>query len=430
MIKKPGGVPERKELLVVSGRVILHADINNCYASIEILHHPKLKGHPVAVGGSAEQRHGIILAKNYEAKAYGVQVGQALWQARQKCPGLIILPPDYSKYLRYSRRFRGILADYSDHIEPFGLDESWADVTGSSRIHGSGEIIANRIRERVWFELGVTASVGVSFNKIFAKLGSDIKKPDATTVITEDNYRDVVWPLPAGELLGVGRSTEARLKYYGVNTIGDLARTEPAVLQRWFGKWGLFLYTYANGMDDSAVKTVSHEAAVKSVGNSSTCPRDLENEQDAHIVFLNLAESVAERMRDLGVMAQTVQISLRTNELDWCERQGPLPAPSMIATELTDAAMQLLRKHYRWEKPLRSIGIRGTNLIPIDSIRQLSIFGDEEKRRARERLEYAIDDVRRRYGYFSIGRALLSTDGKLGRLDAKADNVIHPVGYL
>jgi len=411
-------------------RVILHADMNNCYASIEILHHPRLKGHPVAVGGNVEQRHGIILAKNYEAKAYGIQVGQALWQARQKCPNLIILPPDYDKYLRFSRLFRGILTEYSDQVEPFGMDESWADVTGSSRIYGSGKIIADIIRERVKFELGVTVSVGVSFNKIFAKLGSDIKKPDATTVITEDNYRDMVWPLPAGDLLGVGRSTEARLKYYGVNTIGDIAKTGPVALQKWFGKWGLFLYSYANGMDDSSVKAVSHEAAIKSVGNSSTCPRDLENDRDAHIVFLNLAESVAERMRDLGVMAQTVQISLRTNDLEWCERQMALPAPSMIATELTDAAMKLLRKHYRWEKPLRGVGIRGTNLIPLDAVRQLSMFGDEERRRALEQLEYAIDGIRRRYGYHSIGRALLSTDEKLGKLDAKGDNVIHPVGYL
>ena len=414
----------------MADRVIIHADINNCYASIEMLHYPRLKGHLVAVGGNAELRHGIILAKNYEAKAYGIQVGMALWQAKQRCPDLIILPPDYDKYLRFSRLFRGIMAEYSDQIEPFGLDESWADLTASSKIYGSGEGIANTIRERTKSELGVSVSIGVSFNKIFAKLGSDIRKPDATTVITEDNYRDVVWPLPAAELLGVGRSTQARFRYYGVNTIGDIANTPPETLRRWFGKWGLFLYTYANGLDNSTVKSIDYEAAVKSVGNSSTCPRDLENDDDAHIVFLNLAESVAERMRDLGVMARTVQISLRSNDLEWIERQAPLPAPSMIATELTDTAMKLLRAHYAWEKPLRGIGIRGTNLVPIGGVRQMSVFDTERKRQAMERLEYAIDDIRRRYGYFSIGRALLRADAKLGRLDAKSDNVIHPVGYL
>jgi DNA polymerase-4 len=404
--------------------------MNNCYASIEMLHHPKLRGHPVAVGGNAEQRHGIILAKSYEAKAYGVQVGQALWQARQLCPGLIIVPPNYDRYLRFSARFRSILMDYSHQVESFGLDESWVDVSESTGLFGSGEAIANQIRERVKVELGVTVSVGVSFNKIFAKLGSDIKKPDATTVITRDNFRDKVWPLPASDLLGVGRATEAKLRHYGIKTIGGIAQTEPSLLQSWLGKWGLFLYAYANGRDDSPVKPVSHEALVKSVGNSSTCPRDLENDQDAHIVFLNLAESVAERLRDMGLMANTVQISLRTNDLLWCERQMPLPRSSMIAPELTDAAMKLLRRHYRWEKPLRGIGIRGTDLVPMGNYRQLSLFEDETRRARLERLEYTIDDLRRRFGHRSIGRALLAVDQKLGKLDAKADHTIHPVGYL
>ena len=413
----------------MSGRAILHADMNNFYASVEMLHHPKLRGHPVAVGGNAELRHGIILAKNYEAKAYGIQVGHALWQAKQKCPDLIIVPPDYDKYLRFSRLFRKILMDYSDQVEPFGLDESWVDVTGSKALFGSGEAIANEIRERVKFELGVTVSVGVSFNKIFSKLGSDMKKPDATTVITEENFKDTVWSLPAADLLGVGRSTQVKLLHYGVRTIGDIARLEPKRLQSWFGKWGLFLYAYANGQDTSLVKPINHEVGIKSVGNSTTCPRDLENEQDAHIVFQNLAESVAERMRDLGLMAKTVQISLRTNDLAWCERQMVLPKPSMISSELTNAAMILLRKHYRWEKPLRGIGIRGTNLVPIERWQQVTIFDDGVKRERAERLEYAIDNIRRRFGHRSVQRALLAIDGKLGKLDAKADHIIHPLGY-
>ena len=411
-------------------RTILHADMNNCYASIEMLHHPKLRGHPVAVGGSVEQRHGIILAKNYEAKAYGIQVGQALWQAKQKCPGLIIVSPNYDRYLRFSRLFRKILADYSDQIEPFGIDECWFDVTGSRRLCGSGESIADEVRERVKSELGVTVSVGVSYNKIFAKLGSDMKKPDATTVITQENFKDVVWPLPAADLLGVGRATQKKLTRYGVKTIGDMARLEPYIMQGWFGKWGLFLHTYANGLDVSSVKPVSYETAVKSVGNSTTCPRDLTNDHDAHIVLLNLAESVAERMRDLGLMARTVQISLRTNDLSWFERQMPLAHPSMIATELANTAMQLLRKHFHWEAPLRSVGIRGTNLTPIEGVRQMSFLEDEARRERKERLEYAIDDIRRRYGHHSIGRALLAFDDRLGKLDAKADHIIHPIGYL
>ena len=410
-------------------RVILHADMNNCFASIEVLHNPHLRGKPVAVGGSVEDRHGIILAKNYEAKAYGVKTAEAIWQARKKCPSLIIVPPDMEKYLRFSKLFKRILMDYSEQVEPFGIDESWVDVTGSTNLFGSGEQIANTIRERVKFELGVTVSVGVSFNKIFAKLGSDIKKPDATTVITRENFKEVVWSLPASDLLGVGRATQAKLKNYGINTIGAIAKTDPKALQRRFGKWGLLLHSYANGLDNSTVKPAGYENIVKSVGNSTTCPRDLESEQDARIVFQNLAESVAERMRRLGVMANTVQISLRTNDLEWCERQMGLPYPSMVSSELTNAAMKLLRSSYLWNKPLRSIGIRGTNLVSMSNNRQLSMFGNEAERERSERMEYAIDDIRRRFGHHSINRALLIADKKLGRLDAATEHVIHPIGY-
>ena len=411
-------------------RTIIHADMNNCYASIEMLHHPKLRGRPVAVGGSAEDRHGIILARNYEARPYGVKVGQALWEARQKCPDLIIVPPDYDKYLRFSRMFRTILYDYSPQVEPFGLDESWVDVTGSLKLFGNGKAIADEIRERVKFELGITVSVGVSYNKIFAKLGSDIKKPDATTVIAEDNFREVIWPLPAAELLGVGRATQLKLSKYRIRTIGDIATCDIALLKRWFGKWGLFLHTFANGLDTSPVAEAGEENVVKSVGNSTTCPRDLENDTDAHIIFQNLAESVAERMRDLGLQAKTVEISLRNNELFRFTRQTTLPRPTHISGELCSAAMRLLRENHKWEKPLRSIGIRGTNLVPIGSAWQLSIFEDEAKRERAEKLEYAIDDIRRRFGHFAIERAFMRSDPKLGKLNAKDENVIHPIGYL
>jgi len=411
-------------------RTIIHADLNNCYASIEMLHHPKLRGHPVAVGGSVESRHGIILARNYEARPYGIKVGQALWQARQLCPELIIVPPDYEKYLRFSRLFRKILSDYSPQVEPFGLDESWVDLTRSTACNGDGQAIADEIRERVKFELGVTVSVGVSWNKIFAKLGSDIKKPDATTVITEDNYHEVVWPLPAADLLGVGRATQAKLRRYGIETIGDIARTEPSILKGWFGKWGLFLYAYANGLDCSPVTSSGEENVIKSVGNSSTCPRDLENDEDALIVFQNLAESVAERMRELGLQARTVEISLRSNDLTGFIRQMTLNRPTHISTELSAAAMVLLRANYNWELPLRSIGVRGTNLVPIGTTKQLSFFEDEKKRDRAERLEFAIDAIRRRFGHYAIDRALLHIDSKLGKLNPKEEHIIHPVGYL
>lgn len=404
--------------------------MNNCYASIEMLYHPKLRGHPVAVGGSVEERHGIILARNYEARHYCVKVGQALWEARQKCPGLIIVPPDYDKYIRFSRMFRAILYDYSPQVEPFGLDESWCDVSGSLKLFGNGKKIADEIRARVKFELGITVSVGVSYNKIFAKLGSDIKKPDATTVITEDNYREVVWPLPAAELLGVGRATQIMLSKYGIKTIGDIATCDPNHLKRWFGKWGLYLHTFANGLDTSPVTEAGEEKVIKSVGNSTTCPRDLENDEDAHIVFQNLAESVAERMRELGLQAGTVEISLRSNDLFWFTRQMKLSRPTHISGELCSAAMKLLRENYKWERPLRSIGVRGANLVPIGMSRQLSLYEDEAKHERAEKLEDVVDDIRRRCGHFAISRAFMLNDPMLGKFSAKNEHAIHPIGYF
>jgi len=407
----------------MSRRTILHADMNNCYASIEMLHHPKLRAHPVAVGGNAELRHGIILARNYEARSYDIKVGQTLWEARLKCPNLIIVPPDYDKYLRFSRLFKAILSKYSPQVESFGLDESWLDVTGFSKYDGDGRMIADEIRERIKFELGVTVSIGVSFNKIFSKLGSDLKKPDATTVITEKNFRDMIWPLPSGDLLGVGRKMRVKLASLGIMTIGDIANTNPGYLHSWFGKWGLTLHSYANGLEASPVVESGFEHVVKSVGNSSTCPRDLENDEDAHIVFQNLSESVAERMREQGFMAKTVQISLRTNDLFWFERQMHLPQPTHISTELCAAAMNLLRQNWKWQKPLRTIGVRGVDLIPAGSPRQISLFYDELQREKAEKIEFAIDDIRGRYGHHMINRAMLLLDQKLGKLDPKADHI-------
>ena len=411
-------------------RIVLHADANNYYASVELLHHPKLRGHPVAVGGSVEDRHGIILARNYEARPFGVKVGQALWDARARCPGLIIVPPDYDKYIRFSRMLRAILYSYSPQVEPFGLDEAWIDVSGNQKLYGSGQSIADEIRERVKFELGITVSIGVSYNKIFAKLGSDIKKPDATTVISEDNYREVVWPLPAEELLGVGRATQIKLAKLGINTIGGIAKCDPKRLLKWFGKWVLFLSVYANGQDTSPVAEFGEEKIVKSVGNSTTCPRDLENDLDAHIVFQDLAESVGERLRELGLKAKTVEVSLRDNKLFWFTRQVTLPRPTFVSTELSAAAMILLKANYKWERPLRSIGIRGTNLVPMNTPYQLNLFEDEGKRISMEKLEYAIDNIRKCFGHRAIELAFMHLDPKLGKLDPKSDHTIHPISYL
>ena len=411
------------------GRAILHIDMNSCYASIECLHHPEIRHLPVAVGGDVEARHGIILAKNELAKRAGVKTGEALWQAKQKCPDLVIVPPHYQLYLRFSRMARAIYAEYTDLIEPFGLDEAWIDVTGSS-VFGDAVEIAETIRNRVKFELGITVSIGVSFNKIFAKLGSDYKKPDAVTVFGKDDYREKVWPLPVEELLYVGSATTRKLHARCIRTIGDLAQTDPSLLHSWLGKMGYVLHAFANGNDPSPVAPLGEEAIIKSIGNSTTTPRDLTCEEDVNIIFYVLAESVAARMRENGFRAKTVQISLRDTDLFSFERQCKLESPSCLASELHDAGMRLLRDHYRFRKPLRSVGIRGMDLVPIQTAMQLNFFEDPVRREKRERLEVAVDELRRRFGHAAVSRAVTMCDPSLGTINPKDDHTIHPVGYF
>ena len=411
------------------GRAILHIDMNSCYASIECLHHPEIRRLPVAVGGDVEARHGIILAKNELAKRAGVKTGEALWQAKQKCPDLVIVPPHYQLYLRFSRMARAIYAEYTDLIEPFGLDEAWIDVTGSG-VFGDAVEIAETIRNRVKFELGITVSIGVSFNKIFAKLGSDYKKPDAVTVFGKDDYREKVWPLPVEELLYVGSATTRKLHARCIRTIGDLAQTDPSLLHSWLGKMGYVLHAFANGNDPSPVAPLGEEAIIKSIGNSTTTPRDLTCEEDVNIIFYVLAESVAARMRENGFRAKTVQISLRDTDLFSFERQCKLESPSCLASELHDAGMRLLQDHYRFRKPLRSVGIRGMDLVPIQTAMQLNFFEDPVRREKRERLEVAVDELRRRFGHAAVSRAVTMCDPSLGTINPKDDHTIHPVGYF
>ncbi|HBK69352.1 MAG TPA: DNA polymerase IV [Firmicutes bacterium] len=405
-------------------RVILHSDLNNFYASVECLYRPELRSKPVAVGGDPEQRHGIVLAKNYLAKATGIKTGEALWQARQKCPGLVIVPPNFPLYLRYSRLARKIYADYTDQVESFGLDEAWLDVTGS-HILGDGVQIADKIRERMKSELGVTVSVGVSWNKIFAKLGSDLKKPDATTVITRENYRSIVWPLPTEELLYVGRATKRKLYNHGITTISGIAGAEPTYLKSILGKWGEMLWAFANGLDASPVTRMGEESLVKSVGNSTTTPRDLVDEEDVSQVTYVLAESVAARLRESGLEANIIEIQVRDNELFSFTRQQKQLRATNLAGEIHDAALKIFKGSYDWERPIRSIGVRGCDLVIAGS--QQPILFDDAQHSKLEKIETVVDDLRRRFGHFAVQRAaLLNSD--LNNINPKDDHIIHPVG--
>ena len=344
-------------------RHILHCDMNAFYASVEVQRHPELRGKPVAVCGSQEGRHGIVLTANYVAKPRGVKTGMAVWQARQVCPDLVILPPDMAEYIRISRYAREIYEDYTDQVEPFGLDESWLDVTGSAGLYGSPMAIAQEISGRIKKELGITASIGVANNKVTAKLGSDYRKPDAITRIEADNYKEVVYPLPVGDLLYVGPATSQKLRAVGICTIGHLAKCPVEFLERRLGKMGGILHMFANGRDVSPVQRSDHIPNIKSVGNSATTPRDLVSEADVQLMLLLLAESVCTRMRELASRCTVVEISIRDTELHSYSRQKKLPRPSCSSQELAEVGMALFRRSYDWTRPVRSVGIRGAGLV-------------------------------------------------------------------
>jgi len=409
-------------------RIILHSDANNFYASVECLYHPELRGKPVAVGGDVEQRHGIVLAKNYIAKGFGVQTGEALWQAKQKCPDIIFMKPDFQKYIRFSKMAQEIYSEYTDKIESFGLDESWMDVTASTHLFGDGVKIANEIRERVKFELGITVSVGVSFNKIFAKLGSDMKKPDETTEITRENFKDVVWKLPVKELLYVGRATQNKFRIYGIKTIGDLAQADVYMLKYLLGVNGQMLWLFANGLDTSPVSNIGAKSFIKSIGNSTTTPRDLITDTDVKITLYVLCESVAERLREHNFVCSTVQISIRDNELSCYERQGKLVMPSCTSQMIFEKAFELYKANVPG-KPIRTLGVRACQLS-LRETEQLSFLPEIEHMQKRETVECAIDEIRRRFGHYSIRRGIMLMDNQLSNLDPKSDHTIHPVSFL
>ena len=408
-------------------RTILHSDCNGFYASVECLYHPELRNQPVAVGGDADKRHGIILAKNELAKQYQIKTGEAIWQAKEKCPQLTVLPPRFDRYMRFSKMCRRIYADYTDHIENFGLDEAWLDVSGNGM---NGEAIAQEIRARVKSELGITVSIGVSFNKIFAKLGSDYKKPDAVTVISKENYRDIVWPLPVGDLLYVGPATRRKLYRLGVYTIGELAAFPLSLLRQNFGKWGDVLYTFSNGYDNSPVMHADETSAIKSIGNSTTAVRDLECDEDVKMIFMVLCDSVCRRLREQGARAGLVGISVRDCDLDSFTRQHKLSVPTDITDEVLKEAMALFRANYRWEKSIRSVGVSVGELVSGSAPIQLSMLYDERQRERRGALDQSLDMLKRRFGSFCVRPATLMKDPRLSGFSPKEEHVIHPVGYF
>lgn len=414
----------------MSDRVILHSDINCCYAAIEHLHHPELNGKPLAVGGDPESRHGIVLTADYIAKKYGVKTGMALWQAKQLCPEITFVSPRMDLYLRFSRMAHEIYAEYTDLQEAYGIDESWLDVTASATLKGDGYSIANEISNRMKSELGITVSIGVSFNKIFAKLGSDYKKPDAITTMYEDEFQTKAWNLPVGDLLYVGRSTKQKLTKLGIHTIGELARTDESVLVGMLGKMGSVLWAFANGYDDSPVRRENTHAPIKSVGNSTTTHRDLVNDEDVKIIIYVLAESVAARLRENGFRCRVVEISIRDSELYSFTRQRKIGNATNITEEIAVEAYKLFKENYNWRKPIRSVGVRGADLVNDNYWEQLDLFCDFQMREKHMKMDVAVDDIRRRFGFYSIQRGLMFQDKDLSSVNAKEDHTVYPHGYF
>ena len=395
-------------------RTILHCDLNSFYASVELLDYPELRDKPVAVCGDPESRHGIILAKNEAAKKFKVQTAETVWQARKKCPDLILLPAHHEKYHEYSKKVNAIYDRYTDLVEPFSVDESWLDVTGSIHLfHTDGKGLADRIRKEVREELGLTVSVGVSFNKVFAKMGSDYKKPDATTVITRENYRELLWPLPIGDLLFVGRATTQTLSRHGVRTIGDLARFDRNVLISLLGKQGALLHEYATGTEASPVIPARDMPPPKSVGNGLTFPRNLVGWEELHAGVALLSDEVAARLRQLDMKCATVSLTVRDPNFKDISRQKVLDTPSFLAREIDQAAMAVLRQAWTAQSPVRALTVTAQNLMPADqAVEQLDLLSTtpSPRREKVEKLERAMDGIRGKYGRSSISSARLKRE--------------------
>lgn len=382
-------------------RTILHIDVNNFFASIEIMLNPNLKGLPVAVCGSEDDRHGIILAKSYEAKKFGVKTAETVWQAKKKCPNLIIVPPQYEEYKKYSKLIQNIYYSYTDQVEPFGLDECWLDVTGSLKLFGNVENIAEEIKERVKKEIGVTVSIGVSFTKTFAKLGSDLKKPDAITYISKENFKNIVWPLVTNEIIGVGNSTFKILEEMNLKTIGELANCDISLLEQKLGKHGRILWKRVNGIDDEIVDANIYTASPKSIGNGKTFRNDLTKINDIRSAFQNLTYEISNKLKKHRLEAKNIQIVIRDNQFNDKQLQCELPTITSSSLIITNTAMDLFKK-YKWNKPIRALTIRAINLIEEGTNDQISLFEEKDEYEKIKKIDKVMFEINNKFGPNSV----------------------------
>ena len=427
-------------------RIVVHSDLNNFYASVERKLRPELAGVPLAVGGDEEARKGIVLAKSEEAKKFGVKTGETLWQAKRKCPGLVVVPPNFSEYMKYSRMARAVYAEYTDLIEPYGIDECWLDITRSTKIFpaydggmyvGEGEerhfapgylrFLGDTLRERIKGELGLTVSVGVSFNKVFAKLGSDLKKPDGTTVISVTDYRRVIYPLPVEDLLYVGRATAEKLRTRGLTTIGALAAAPDGLLHGLLGKAGDNLAKYARGEDDEPVRSMDDTGELKSIGNSLTYPEDLTRPGEVKKNLYVLAESVAARLRESGLgRADTVHLWVRFSSLKSFGVQKKV-RPTVLCGEIAEHAFALFTEKVKPPFSVRALGITVSGFDGGSS--QMTLDEVDGTYLKRERAERAVDAIRKKYGYSKLQRGITAGDPEAAGNDIKGTHLIKPAKF-
>lgn len=390
-------------------RIIFHCDCNSFYASVELLSHPELRHLPVAVCGDPESRHGIILAKNELAKVSGVKTAETIWQAKKKCPDLVLLPAHHDRYSQFSRAVNQIYQEYTDLVEPFGIDESWLDVTGSLHLFGEDPItLADTIRNRIRNELGITISVGISFNKVFAKLGSDYKKPDATTLLSRENFKQIIWPLPVKDLLYVGKSALKILHQFNIQTIGDLAQFDRESLVQLLGKNGGQLHDYANGLDHSPVSPATQETKPKTVGNGLTFPRNLLGKDEIRAGIVLLSDQVASRLRHHGLFCSGICVTIRDPDFRDISRQQQLPHPTNLSREIAQTAITIINECWDLSKAVRALTVTALYLTQEHELcTQLDLFSCEqtEKYEKLKKLEGTLDHIRAKYGNRSIGSA-------------------------
>lgn len=395
-------------------RTILHCDMDGFYASVELLNHPELKNLPVAVCGNPENRHGIILAKNMPAKRFGIKTAETVWQAKKKCPDLQLLPPHHHKYKEYSLKINDIYQRFTDMVEPFSIDESWLDVSASLKLFGSGREIADTIRGTIREELGLTLSVGVSFNKIFAKMGSDYNKPDGTTVISRENYKELLWPMNVRKMFFVGNATADKLNKAGIQTIGDLARSDKGLLTALLGKQGGVLFAYANGLDSSPVSLYTEREKIKSVGNGTTFRRDLQGLEDIRTAVTALSDTVASRLRKYQMKSFGVKVDIKDPNFKVISRQKQLDAPTNLTEEIAQLAIEIICSSWNLRNPIRMLTITAIHLCDETESQQLSLFDrNAESREKGEKVARTIDDIRSKFGgkAITLGRVLNNTIG-------------------